>query len=368
MSFFDEADEPPTAPTPRRRRRPSGSGGRPPTDQQAIRIRRAVAATALVIVVILIALGVHSCQISQRNSALKDYNNNVSSVIQASDQTGHQFFVVLSSGGGSSNAVNLHNQLDETLAAAQSQLNRTRSMDVPSEVNGAQQHLLLALQMRRDAIANIAQQIQPALSGATSTDAINSIATEMARFYASDVFYKDYTLPLIATALTAAGLPVGGANGATFNQGQFLTNIQWLTPAYVAAQLHASLPTRGGKVKAAPGIHGHRLDSVTVGGTALSTTSANTIPANPPPAFTVMFTNDGQNTETGVVVKVTVNGTSISGQAVVPQTTPGQQATAQVTLPSSPPAGSYTVTATIERVPGETVVTHNSMSFPVTFQ
>jgi hypothetical protein len=368
LSFFDEADEPRTAPTPRRRRRPSGGGRRPPTEQQAIRIRRAVAATALLIVVILIAVGVHSCQISQRNSALKDYNNNVSSVIQDSDQAGHQFFGVLSSGGGSRNAINLQAQINETGATANSQLDRAKGMNVPSEVRGAQQNLLLALQMRRDAIGDIALQIQPALGGATSTDAVKRIAADMARFYASDVLYKDYTLPLIASALTGAGLAVGPPNGATFNDGQFLTDVQWLTPTYVAAQLHASLPTPAGKVKAAPGVHGHRLDSVTVGGTALSTVSTNTVPASPPPTFTCLFTNDGANTETNVVVKVTVNGTSISGQAIVPQTTPGQQATAQVTLSSSPPAGTYPVTATIERVPGETVVTHNTKSFQVTFQ
>ncbi len=50
-------------------------------------IRRAVAAAAILIVIILIVIGVHSCQISQRNSALKDYNNNVASLIQQSDQT-----------------------------------------------------------------------------------------------------------------------------------------------------------------------------------------------------------------------------------------------------------------------------------------
>jgi hypothetical protein len=52
----------------------------------------------------------------------------------------------------------------------------------------------------------------------------------------------------------------------------------------------------------------------------------------------------------------------------VPKTTPGNQATAGVTLSSSPPAGSYTVSATVERVPGETTLTHNTLSFPVTFQ
>jgi hypothetical protein len=63
-----------------------------------------------------------------------------------------------------------------------------------------------------------------------------------------------------------------------------------------------------------------------------------------------------------------VSDTSIRGLAVVPQTTPGQHATAQVTLDSSPPKGPHTVSATVERVPGETVLTHNTLSFPVTFQ
>src|SRR5947209_20186047 len=47
-----------------------------------------------------IVLGVRSCQISARNSSLKDYTNNVSSLNQQSSQTGQQFFNQLSSGGG----------------------------------------------------------------------------------------------------------------------------------------------------------------------------------------------------------------------------------------------------------------------------
>jgi archaellum component FlaF (FlaF/FlaG flagellin family) len=109
------------------------------------------------------------------------------------------------------------------------------------------------------------------------------------------------------------------------------------------------------------------MESVTVNGVALQTGATNSIAASPPPTFVCTFANDGQNTETDVVVKVTVQGTSVSGQAVVPRTTPGRSYTAHVTLTSSPPAGSYTVVATIERVPGETVTTHNTLSFPVTF-
>ncbi len=372
MSFFDDADEPPTAPrratrTAPRRRRPSGTGRRPPSDRQSIQVRRAVAAVALVIVVILVALGVHSCQVSATNSALRDYANNVSSLIQESDQTGTQLFQLLSSGASSANATNLQNQINQTRVNADAELHRASTINVPDQVKGAQQNLLLALQMRRDGIANIANEIQPALNTATSQSAVNLIAAQTARFYASDVLYKDYTAPQIVSALNAAGIAVGGANGPPIESGQFVPNVEWLLPTFIATELHVSAPGSGsGKI--APGLHGHSLDSVSVAGTTLQTGSTNTIPANPAPTFTLNFTNGGQNVETNVVCKVTVSGTSDSGQTVVPQTTPGEHGSCQVTLNSPPPTGTYTVVATIEPVPGEKNISNNSLSFPVTFQ
>ena len=59
---------------------------------EAIVMRRLIAAGATLVVLILIVLGVRSCQISARNSSLKDYTNNVSSLNQQSSQTGQQFF------------------------------------------------------------------------------------------------------------------------------------------------------------------------------------------------------------------------------------------------------------------------------------
>jgi hypothetical protein len=331
-------------------------------------VRRAIAAGAILIVLILIVLGVHSCQISARNSALKDYNNNVSSLIQESNQTGSTLFQQLASGGGgSSNAPNIYNQINETRVNADAELTRAQGLDVPDEMKSAQQNVVLALQMRRDGIADIAQNIQPALGNSASKDAVNAIAADMARFYASDVLYKDYALPRIAGAFHSAGIAVGNGNGEVLEGGQFLPSVQWLTPAFVATELHVSLPTSSGG-KPAPGLHGHSLTSVSVGGTTLQTGSTNTVPAHPPPTFTLSFTNGGQNTETNVVCKVTVTGTSVSGQTIVPQTTPGQNASCQVPLSAAPPTGSYTVTAQIGPVPGEKNTTNNSLSFPMQFQ
>jgi hypothetical protein len=366
VSFFDEADEPRTEPTAQRRRRGAGGGRRPPSEEQAIRARRAVALVILLIVVILIVVGVHSCQVSARNSSLRDYNNNVSTLITESSQTSQEVFDALSNTSGSGGAVGVQSKIAAAANRATNELNQAKKLNVPDEVKGAQDHLVTAMQMRSDGISGIANQIQPALSSSTSKDAVNQIAADMANFYASDVLYKNYTLPLIAGALKQAGIATSGANAQTFNGDQFLPDVQWLTPSYVANKLNVSIATPGGKPT--PGLHGHSLDSVSVGGTTLQTGSTNTLPASPPPQFTLSFTNGGTNTEHNVSCKVSVSTTSISGKTTVPETTAGQHASCTVTLNASPPAGNYTVTATIGKVPGEKNTANNTLTFPVTFQ
>lgn len=340
-----------------------------PRTDQAILVRRGVAVAVLVVVLILIAVGVHSCQVSQANSDLRDYAVNVASLMKSSDQTGTTFFGLLSraSGQASAASANLQSSVDEARLTASNELGRATALSAPGQLDGAQQKLVLVLKLRADGIAAIAGNLPMALQPQTASGAVNSIAANMARFYASDVLYKDYVLPNIVSALHGAGIGAGGANGEPVSTGQFLPDIQWLTPSFVASQLKAPASgTRSGKV--APGSHGHQLNSVSVGGTTLQTGSTNTVPAQPAPTFTLNFTNSGQNSETNVICNVTVNGSGISGQATVPQTSPSQSYSCKVTLSSSPPPGAYTVKATVEPVPGEKNTSNNTLSFPVTFQ
>lgn len=329
-------------------------------------MRRIAAAAVILVLLILIVVGVRGCQSSARKSALQDYTNSVSSLIQQSDGAGRKLFGALTGGGGTGNATMLQTSINDTRVSADSQLSGAKALSVPDEMRGAQQDLLLVMQMRRDGIANIATEIQPALGSTANRDALNGIATQMARFYASDVLYKGYAAPLIAGALNGVGIAVGGPNGETIDAGQFLPDTGWLTPSFIATKLGASSATPSGKP--APGTHGHSLDSVSVGGTTLQTGSTNTLPASPAPTFTLSFTNAGTNAETNVKLTVTISGTTSTGQTIVPQTTAGQSATGRVTLSSSPPAGTYTVTATVAAVAGEGNKSNNSLSFPVTFQ
>ena len=329
-------------------------------------MRRLVLAGVVVVAIILIAVLVNSCEVSARNSALKDYNNSVASLNAQSVNTGRSFFGALS--GPTGDPTSLQNSLAQSLSDATKQLGRAKDLSVPDEVKGAQQNFVSAMQERVDGIRNIANEVPAALQSQTAQNAVSSIAADMARFYSSDVLYKDYTVPEIIGALRAAGITVGGLGGQQINSDQFLPSISWLDPQTVANQLHVTLPSTAQNKPVAPGLHGHQLNSVSVGGTQLQTGSTNTIPASPAPTFTLSFANTGQNTETNVSAAVTIAGSKVSGQTNVPQTTAGETTTCQVTLNGIPPKGSHQVTATIVPVRGEKNTSNNSLTFPVDFQ
>jgi hypothetical protein len=366
VSFFDEVEEPAFSRPATGRARRTRAARRSRAAQRKFLVRRAVLAVGVLVAILLVVLGVHSCQVSARNSAMRDYDNSVASLIARSNQTGRALFSELSGASGSSNQASLQTQVDQTTQQAVAQLNQAQRFSVPDQMKGAQSQLVLALKMRSDAVSRIAHELQPALATPTSRDAVASISGQMSRLYASDVLYNDYVAPAIAASLRSVGIPVGGLEGQPITHGNFVPNPQWLSTGYIAAKL-GTTTTKSGATPA-PGIHGHRMESVTVNGVALKIGTTNSVAASPPPTFVCTFANDGQNAETNVIVKVTVQGTSVSGQAVVPRTVPGQTYTAHVTLSSTPPAGTHTLVATIERVPGETITTHNTLSFPVTFR
>ncbi len=367
MSFFDDPDEP-TAAAPRRR--PPSRGGGGSADHQTVLIRRLAAAGIAVLVVVLLVVGVKGCLDSQKTSALKDFNRNVATIVGESDtQVSRPFFKLLTGAAGRS-PTDLQNQVNQLRVVADEEVGRARGLDAPDEMSAAKSAFVLVLELRQEGVGRIARLLQPALSknAQTASAAVERIAGQMRAFDASDVIYTLRVAPQIAKALDDDGIVVGGT-GERVATTKFLPDIRWLDPTFVAAQLGAS-GGGGTSGKAAPGLHGHQLDSVSVGGTDLSANGPNTVPATPPPTFTVAFTNGGQNDESRVAVKVSVEGggKSIEGSATVAKTTAGQSTTADVRLSASPPSGqALTVKVTVAPVPGEQNVDNNTLSFPVTF-
>lgn len=346
-------------------------------DQQTLLVRRLVAAGAGLLVVVLLVVLIKGCVDSGRETALKDYNRSVRTLVQQTNgDVTKQLFAALS--GASAQGQN-QQQVQETInqltSVADEEIAQARGFSPPDAMKPAQSDLLLALGLRRDGIAKIADAIQTALGGtAGASDAVNQIAAEMQAFNAADVIYSQRVAPLILKGLKDNGISAsydGTAGEQVQAYAQFLPAIQWLSPDFVGSQLGAAASGGGTNGRPAPGLHGHALDSVSVNGTTLSSSGSNTIPASPPPTFTVNFTNGGTNDETNVKVDVEISGAgpTIRAQRVVPTTSAGQQATASVQLSQSPPtSGPVTIRVTVEPVPGETKVDNNSATYTALFQ
>jgi hypothetical protein len=374
LSFFDEADDEPRRAdrTAVRRPRPSGRG-RPPGDQQAIQTRRTVAIVVIVVVVVVMALLIHSCQVSERNSSLKSYTNDVYSLIGQSDATGAAVFKELGSTGGSNNATGAYSAFVALAKQAQSEFSTANNLSVPGEMSTAQANLLQVMRLRRDGVEAIADNIEPALGTTDQKSAIDQITGATSRFYASDVIYKTYVTPEMASALNSARIPFGGTTGPSINGGQFVHDLGWLQATFIATELGSSYSTGGGGsgINAgdsdAPGLHGHALTAVAVGSTQIISGGTETVSAKPAPTFTLSITNGGTFTEYNVGCKVSIKGLNDTGTTVLPQTTPNESTTCSVTLPHAPTPGSYTVTAEVVPVPGETNTANNYLTSTITF-
>ena len=366
MSFFDEDDEPRSSPRPRR----SAAAGGPSTNQQTLLVRRAVAIGGLVLLLVLLFIAVRSCASSRKENSLKDYNREVSSIVRDSDtQVGQPFFQLLGQ-AGSESPQDLQTNIAGYRVQAEAQLKQARNLDVPDEMKGAQQSLLMALEFRRDGLGAIASKIRTALGdeGDAANKAITEIAGQMQTFLASDVLYQARTVREIKSALDDA--QIGGQKIAT---SRFLPGIEWLSEETVAAELDQQL-TGGSSGRQtgepAPGLHGTGIESVSVGDTTLQPDAPNRVPASADTAFVVKFTNQGENDEFDVKVTVAIEGGDkpIKASRTVDTVAKGQTAEASVPLGTKPPTGSaVTVKVTVAKVPGEQKTDNNTSEYDVLF-
>jgi hypothetical protein len=373
VSFFDEGDEPTQVSgrsrrQPRPRRPATASRGRSgPPDRQTLLLRQAAAVGLALLVLILLIFGVRSCANSRKENAMKDYNRNVTAVISDSDsQVGKPFFQLMNN--GAREADQLRVQVNQLRLAADEDVKRAKGFDVPDAMKPAQDNLLLALNLRAEALRKIADQIPRAQGrGQPSEDAIAKIAGQMQQFLASDVVYKVRAAPFIKQALDDEGI-----SGQTIASSQFLPDVAWLDPSKVADGLGRSA---GGtsSATAAPGLHGHGITSVSVGGTTLAPSPGiNRVPAGSGgPTFTVKFANQGDNDERNVRVTIRVSGAGkpISQTKTIAQTKSRSDATVAIPLGQAPPVGqAVTVEASIAAVPGEKNTDNNKQSYTVIFQ
>jgi hypothetical protein len=377
VSFFDEDDEPVRTtrsrsrdrPRPRpRRARPAG--GTATTDQQTILARRLAGVVGIIVVILVLGLVVHSCSSNRHKNALGDYNRQANQIGGSSAQTGSQLFRQLN-GAQNQSPEDLQQAISSLKVQADEQLKQGQNLSVPDDMKAAQQSVLIALELRRDGLEAIAADIRTALGdqGRAADQAISRIAGQMQSFTASDVLWHSRVVPFIKDALTK-----GDVGGQTIQESRFLSDISWQSPQFVAQKLGQQLSTGSGAQSnqpTGPGLHGTGLNGTSYGNTTLQPGVTNRLTYVAGQAFTVSFTNQGDNDEFNIKVTLQIareSGSPITITRTVQKVAQGEKATVTLPLNRKPPLGTaLTINVSVAPVPGEKKTDNNKSSYPTLF-
>lgn len=302
-------------------------------------------------------LGVKGCLNARKQQELSDYARNVSQIVQVTDQTGKAFFGKLSNPGKLS-VTEFVAEVNADRSAMSNYVTRVESLDTPGEMSHAQNALRLVYELRGSAMTAIAAKMSTALGNVGAGKATAEIANRMRMLMASDVLYAAVVRPEIDRVLAA-----NGVEGSDLPRSAFLPDgNRWLEGAAISAALAS---VSGSTRAATPGVHGLGLIATGIGGTELVSESTTAVTSHGTPEVEVKVQNQGESTENGVTVSVTVNGHTLQGNI----STIGVGETASVTIPLTPaPRGRTNLEVDVKPVPGEQVTENNKASYTVEFK
>jgi hypothetical protein len=327
-------------------------------------VRRTIAIGGAVLLFILIVLLFRGCLDARKERAMEDYVRNANELVGLSKAESQQLFDILSAPSGEDQAVNRQNAANALKADSATLADRARDFDVPDELNDAQDYFLESLELRRDALSVVAAELPGALAQEERRSSTGRIAQMMQVLSASDVLLRSRYDVELRDALEQEDINATPANDRELT---FVTNLDWLQPDFVADQIAG---IRGSGGSATPGLHGNGLGTVSLGGVALTPGGSATVALSQDTAFDVQVVNQGESTETDVVVTVTVGsgGDAIKAEETIDEIAAGEAKNVTIPLSKQPPTGQNVgITVNVKAVPGEEVTDNNEAEFTVIF-
>jgi CARDB len=340
------------APRPRRPRPPR----RP--ERQQILLRRALALGAGLLVLVLLVLGVRGCLNARKHRALSDYAGNVTQIVDETNRTSKGFFGKLAD-PGSLSVTDFVAEVNADRSAMDNYVARVDSLDTPGDMSSAQRALELVYELRGSAMSEIADNASTALGDVGSEKATEIIANQMRVLMASDVLYASVARPEIDGVLANNGI-----DGDNVPKSVFLPDeTKWLDAASVSGALGS---VSGASGTATPGVHGLGLIGTSVNGTELTAEATTAVSGEETPEVEVQVQNQGESTENGITVSVSVGGGNTL-QGSIPSIAAGETATVAILLTPAP-KGTVTLAVEAKPVPGEQVSDNNKASYTVEFE
>jgi hypothetical protein len=321
-------------------------------------LRRGLALGAALIVLILIVLGVKGCLDARANRALRDYARNVAQIVEETEQTSKTFFGKLEDPGGLS-VSEFTNEVNADRSAMDNYASRVDGLSAPGDMGQPQKALELAYELRSSAMSVIAEKMSTALADSGAPKATAAIERQMQTLLASDVLYEQVARPEIDGVLAANGIDDADVPKSTF----LPDGTKWLEANAVAEALGAISGATG---TTTAGIHGLGLMGVSVNGTELVEGGETIVAAEETLEVEVQVQNQGESTENGVQVSVSVDGGNTL-QGPIEEIAVGEIGTASIAL-TPVPTGTVTLEVEVEPVAAEEVTTNNEASYTVTIE
>lgn len=321
-------------------------------------LRRGLALGGGLVVLILIVLGVKGCLDARASRELSDYARNVTQIVEGTEQTSKDFFGKLEEPGALS-VTEFTSKVNADSSAMSGYASRVDSLSAPGDMGSAQNSLGLVYELRAGAMEKIAAKMSTALGNSGSPKATAAIAKQMQSLLAADVVYEEVVRPEINGVLASNGI-----SGSDVPKSTYLPDgSKWLEESSVSDAINT---ISGGEAGETSGIHGLGLGGVSVNGVELVEGAPAVVGAEETPEVEVRVENQGESTENGVSVSVSVDGGSTL-EETIESIAAGE--TSSVTIPLTPsPTGSVTLEIEVKTVPGETVSTNNKASYSVTFE
>jgi hypothetical protein len=352
VAFLDEEEQRVAAPEAPERPRREFTG--PERRRQQYLLRRLIAVGVGVGFLILLVIGFRGCLEARSDRGLRNYTQDIGTIMRESEQRGKDFFDTVESPDNSS--ITLQNRISSLRGASESLYDRAQKIGVPGQMDDAQNAAILSLRLRRDALDTISQSVGPAAARAETTDAIQAIQDKMGSLYASDILWSQVAVPEIDDVLQdeqveAQDLPAGN----------FMPDdaLDWLDQTRIAEVFGGLTASDAGG-----GTHGLGLLQTSIGGTTLSTDSPTTVPDDSR-EIDVQVQNQGESDEAGITVVVTINGSELQDTIDL---SAGESGTVKVPIQTLPQPGTETtVEVVVEPVAGEAVSDNNQATYTVIF-
>ena len=283
-------------------------------------VRRTIAAGAAILVFILLVIAFKGCLNARKERNMEDYVRNSNELVGLSKAESRRLFDILSAPSDQSQVVDRQNQANTLKVDSATLADRARNLDVPDQLSKAQDYFVESLELRRDALAVVADQLPGALAQEERRSSTARIAQMMQVFLASDVLLKSRYRVVLKDSLDKENVQ---ANVPTTGDLTFVEDIQWLQPTYVADQISG---IRGSSGTATPGLHGNGLGAVSLGGVTLVAGTAPSVQLTRDTAFDIEVVNQGDSTETDVGVTVTVSSgaDAIKLEETIPEIAAGE--------------------------------------------